>query len=284
MNVKLTYVRKQHEVGEVYSFFFQPSEPVLFSAGQYLNLTMPDVPPAVSDRLFTIASAPYEPLLQFTTIIGPSHFKQKLTLLQLGDVIEADQLGGDFIYDLPDRVISTTSSVISTTPSVISTEVERSIFENTSRSLDRPRPSDRAHCLSDKKARQNGQVEMTKRLFIAGGIGITPYLSIIRDRLHNKQPINAILLYAGKNEKRPFVEELHQAIKIDPTLNLKEYSDTRLTLQQLKKDVPNVEQYIVYLAGSQAFSEALGEGLVAGGFPRQQIKYDYFDGYVDIEY
>lgn len=239
MNVKLTYVRKQHEIGEVYSFFFQPSEPVLFNAGQYLNLTMPDVPPAVSDRLFTIASAPYEPLLQFTTIIGPSHFKQKLTSLQLGDVIEADQLGGDFTWDA--------------NPSALSND-----------GVD----------LGDK----------LKRLFIAGGIGITPYLSIIRDRLHNKQPINAILLYAGKNEKRPFVDELHRAMNIDPTLRIKDYSETRLTLDQLKKDITDIEHYIVYLAGSQAFSEALGEGLVAGGFPRQQIKYDYFDGYVDIEY
>ncbi|MDQ5912930.1 MAG: hypothetical protein QG659_352 [Patescibacteria group bacterium] len=250
MNVKLTYVRKQHEIGEVYSFFFQPSEPVLFSAGQYLNLTMPDVPPAVSDRLFTIASAPHEPLLQFTTIIGPSYFKQKLNSLKTGEEVEADQLGGDFMYDIPNYVIPT--------------RVEGSDKLIKSRSLDK--------------------LEMTKRLFIAGGIGITPYLSIIRDRLHKKQPINATLLYAGKNEKRPFVGELLQAMKIDPTLSIKEYSDTRLTLEQLKKDVPDIENHAVYLAGSQAFSEALGEGLVAGGFHRQQIKYDYFDGYADLEY
>lgn len=229
----LKFVKKQNEVGDVWSFFFEPLEPVYFVAGQYLNLTMPEVPPAVSDRLFTIASAPYEPLLQFTTIIGPSLFKQKLHSLKTGDEVEADQLGGDFTWDA--------------VPSALS----------------------------------NGGV---KRLFIAGGIGITPYLSIIRDRLHKQQPINAALLYAGKNEKRPFVDELNQAMKIDPTLKIIEYSETRLTLEQLKKDVTNVENLVVYLAGSQAFSEALGEGLVAYGLPRQQIKYDYFDGYVDLEY
>lgn len=229
----LKFVKKQNEVGDVWSFFFEPLEPVNFVAGQYLNLTMPGVPPAVSDRLFTIASAPHEPLLQFTTIIGPSHFKQKLNSLKTGDEVEADQLGGDFTWDAVPSALSNYG---------------------------------------------------VKRLFIAGGIGITPYLSIIRDRLHKKQPINSTLLYAGKNEKRPFVEEFHKAVKIDQTLNIKEYSETRLTLEQLKKDVPDVEHYVVYLAGSQVFSEALGEGLVAGGFPRQQIKYDYFDGYVDLEY
>ena len=229
----LKFVKKQNEVGDVWSFYFEPLEPVEFVAGQYLNLTMPGVPPAVADRLFTIASAPHEPLLQFTTIIGPSHFKQKLNSLKTGDEVEADQLGGDFVWDS---------------------------ISNT---------------LSDDEV---------KRLFIAGGIGITPYLSITRDRLHKKQPINATLLYAGKNEKRPFVGELLQAMKIDPTLKIIEYSETLLTLEQLKKDVPDVENFVVYLAGSQAFSEALGEGLVADGFPRQQIKYDYFDGYVDLEY
>ncbi|HMS30853.1 MAG TPA: FAD-dependent oxidoreductase [Candidatus Saccharibacteria bacterium] len=246
----LKFVKKQNEVGDVWSFFFESLEPVNFVAGQYLNLTMPSVPPAVADRLFTIASAPDEPLLQFTTIIGPSDFKQKLNSLIAGEEAEADQLGGDFMYDIPNCVIPT--------------RVEGSDKLIKSRSLDK--------------------LEMTKRLFIAGGIGITPYLSMIRDLIYKKQPINATLLYAGKNEKRPFVEELNNAVKIDPTLIIKEYSETRLTLEQLKKDVPNVEHYIVYLAGSQAFSEAIGEGLIADGFPRQQIKYDYFDGYVDLEY
>ena len=229
----LKFVKKQNEVGDVWSFFFEPLEPVDFVAGQYLNLTMPGVPPAGSDPPFTFASSPHAPLLQFTTIIGPSHFKQKLNSLKTGQEVEADQLGGDFTWEA--------------VPSALSNDG-------------------------------------VKRLFIAGGIGITPYLSIIRYLIHKQQPINATLLYAGKNEKRPFVEELHTAVEIDPTLIIKEYSETRLTLEQLKKDVPNVEHYIVYLAGSQAFSEAIGEGLIADGFPRQQIKYDYFDGYVDLEY
>ncbi len=221
----------------MWSYFFEPLEPVTFVAGQYLNLSMPGVPPAVSDRLLTIASAPHEPLLQFTTISGASHFKQKLQLLEAGDEIEADQLGGDFTYSLPGVILNSIQDPIN-----------------------------------------------LRRLFIAGGIGITPYLSIIRDRLHKHQPINATLLYAGKDEKRPFLSELHQAEQTDPTCLLQEYSDVRLTLEQLKKDIPDIKQYIIYLAGSQKFSETLGEGLVAEGFPRTQIKYDYFDGYTNIEY
>lgn len=244
--MKLRYIRKQHEVGEVWSYFFEPHNMPQWQAGQYLNLSLPDIPPVFSDRIFTIASAPHENLLQFTTILTLSPFKQKLDSLQSGDAIEADQLGGDFTYDLQPVILSTVDEA------------------NDSRSFDMP--------------------NMTKRLFIAGGIGVTPYLSIIRDKLYKKEALNATLLYAGLDEKRPFVSELHQAAITDPTLIIKEYSDIRLTLQQLTKDTPDILDHVVYLAGSQKFSEDLGEGLVATGFPRSQIKYDYFDGYVDVEY
>lgn len=231
--MKLEFVRKQHEVGEIYSYFFKPYDLPPWQAGQYLNLTMPDVPPVFADRILTIASAPHEPLLQCTTILTPSPFKQRLDALQPGDKIAADQLGGDFTWDA--------------VPSILSDDG-------------------------------------VKRLFIAGGIGVTPYISIIRDRLQKKLPINTTLLYAGKDDKRPFVDELQTAARNDPTLYIKHYVATRLTLEQLQADVPNVKDCIVYLAGSQTFSEALGEGLVNQGHPRNQIKYDYFDGYVDIEY
>ncbi len=248
--MKLEFLRWQHEVGEVHSFFFSTDPMPRWEPGQYLNLSMPEVAPVFADRLFTIASAPHENVIQITTIMTPSPFKQKLATLQVGDEIEADQLGGDFTYNIP--------------PHVIPTEVEGSDENTKSRSLDK--------------------LEMTKRLFIAGGIGVTPYISIIRDRLHKKQPINATLLYAGKSDRRPFLNELEEAAKTDPTLQIKHYASTRLTLEQLKNDTPDISNWIVYLAGSQKFSETLGEGLVANGHPRNQIKYDYFDGYIDIEY
>lgn len=237
--MKLRLVEKRQELPNIYSFFFRPDFQLEWQAGQYLNLTMPEVPPVFADRLFTIASAPHESTLQITTFLTPSPFKQKLMQLEAGDEIEADQLGGDFTYDIPPHVL---------------------------------------HRLPEDL------VNEPKRLFIAGGIGITPYMSIIRDRLHKNLPINATLLYAGKNEKRPFVDELHAAATSDPSLVVKDYTDIRLNLDQLLKDVPVVKDYIVYLAGSQKFSEDLGEGLVEWGLPRNQIKYDYFDGYTDIEY
>lgn len=245
--MKLIFLRKQHEVGGVYSFFFTSEDLTKWVPGQYINLTMPDIPPIFADRLFTIASAPYEKIIQITTIIGPSPFKQKLNSLQAGDEIEADQLGGDFVWE--------TAAMNSVIPA-------RGAVNGVSETLGIHK----------------------QRLFIAGGIGVTPYISIVRDKLHNKQPIDALLLYAGKAESRPFLKELALAEVEDPSFRVKHYESTRLTLEQLLKDIPNIQDYIVYLAGSQKFSENIGEGLVANNFPRSQIKYDYFDGYTNLEY
>ncbi len=224
--MRLRLKKKYIELGEIVSLVFESLDSLTWQAGQYINLTMPDVPPVDADRLFTIASAPYEKDLLITTYIGTSMYKRRMATLEPGDVIEADQLGGDFIWADDGR----------------------------------------------------------KKLYIAGGIGVTTFRSIILDQIHKNIPNNALLLYAGKNERRPFVKELRAAAKKDPSLEIKDYVETRLTLAQLLADVPDVFERTVYLAGSQKFSEDLGEGLIQNGIARNQIKYDYFDGYVDIEY
>lgn len=219
-------VTKYIEKGDITSFIFEPLTSITWQAGQYINLTMPNVPPFDAERLFTIASAPYEKNLLITTYIGLSRYKQRMDTLLPGEVIEADQLGGDFVWQNDGR----------------------------------------------------------KKLYIAGGIGVTTFRSIILDQIHKQIPNDALLLYAGKNERRPFVEELRTAVQKDETLSIRDYVETRLTLKQLLEDVPDVFARTVYLAGSQKFSEDIGEGLIQKGIPRNQIKYDYFDGYVDIEY
>lgn len=231
----LKFSHRQQEVGNIHSFFFIPEELLSWEAGQYLNLTMPDLPPVASDRLFTIASAPYEGFIQITTVVSESTYKKRMDILKTGDLVEADQLGGDFTWHIP-------------------AHIEQQLPKS------------------------------YKRLFIAGGIGVTPYISIIRDRLHNNKSLEVTLLYAGKDKNRPFLNELEDCARSHPQLQLLHYNNERLTLERLMKDIADLQKHVIYLAGSQAFSEQLGEGLITRGFPRTQIKYDYFDGYTSLEY
>lgn len=222
--MKLVYLDRQNEVGQIESLFFRSDDLKSWQAGQYINLTMPDVPPAMADRLFSIASAPFEGVIQITTVIGPSDFKQRMNKLKKDEIIEADQLGGDFIW----------------------------------------------------------QEEPIKKLFIAGGIGISAFRPIILERAHKGLSLNTRLLYAGKPERRPFISEIQEAANNDSTFKTIDFINDRLTIDSLIKAVPDYEDRLIYLAGSQEFVEGLGEDLMAKGLRRERIKYDWFDNYKGV--
>ena len=223
--MELCFVKKYQEVGDVISFVFTSNDVQSWEAGQYINISMPDVPVVGADRIFTIASAPHEEHLLITTIITQSDYKQKMNTLQPGDVVEADQLGGDFVY----------------------------------------------------------QENSRKKLYLAGGIGVTPYRSIIVDRFYNNFPNNATLLYTGRPGQRPFITELEYITHRDETLQLFQFESERITFSTIKRDVPDYAERTIYLAGSQQFVETLGENLHSQGVPRSQLKYDWFDGYDSLE-
>lgn len=219
--MQATFVKSKHEVGDVYSYFFQPPKDFNWIAGQYLNYTLTDLPPAESERLFTICSAPYEQLLRITTISGTSIFKQKLRSLKKGEEIEIDQLGGNFIWDNDGR----------------------------------------------------------QKLYLAGGIGVTPFRSIILDRLHNNKPNQAVLMYAGKPNHRPFLSELIDVENQDNSFKKLDYETKRITVEEIKNVVSDYKKRTIYIAGPQPFVEGLGDALADDGIAKSQIKYDWFDGY-----
>lgn len=219
--MKVKFLKSQNEVGDVYSYFFELPDDLNWIAGQYLNYTLDGIPPASAERLFTIASAPYENILRVTTIAGSSDFKKRLRLLQKGDLVEVDQLGGDFVW----------------------------------------------------------QDDGRDKLYLAGGVGITPFRSIILDRLHNQQANKAILMYAGRKDHRPFIEELEDVESKDKSFKKIDYQDKRITLDEISKNIPDYKSRTIYIAGPQPFVEGLGDALFADGLPRHQIKYDWFDGY-----
>ncbi len=224
--MNLRFIKKHHEVGTIYSFFFESIEQIEWIAGQYLNLTMPDVAPVYSDRIFTIASAPHENHLMITTWISESPFKKRLMELKPGEEVVADQLGGDFYWENDGR----------------------------------------------------------DKLYLAGGIGITPFRSILLDRVHNQLPNKATLLWSGKKDGRPYVNEINKLSRVDSSLTIYDFVDERINVQKVQAAVPDFNRRTIYLAGSQKFVDGLGEALMATGIPRTQLKYDWFDGYTeDIE-
>lgn len=91
----VTFEGKQLEAPNTWSFFFSKPAALAFEPGDYVELAVP----GVGHRWLTIANAPSEPKLQFTTKLSGSSFKQALATLAPGDkVIISPALGS---FNLP---------------------------------------------------------------------------------------------------------------------------------------------------------------------------------------
>ncbi len=117
-------------------------------------------------------------------------------------------------------------------------------------------------------------------VFIAGGIGITPYRSILRQLDHDNQPINVQLIYANRNRDAVFKTELeelatrHPAFKIDYVLE-----PQRVDEPTVSKLVPKLEGSMVWVSGPEPMVEAVEKVLKKLNVPLGHIKTDYFPGY-----
>jgi len=96
--MRLRFLNKKHETGDIWSFIFDPIEDISWEAGQSIRLELPRPTWGISERRFTIASAPHEKHVQITTRMSPSEFKSLLNDLEPGQEIQAHNIEGDFTW------------------------------------------------------------------------------------------------------------------------------------------------------------------------------------------
>lgn len=101
--MKLTLAGKRNETTNIWSFQFEPQEPVVWQAGQSIRLEIPRASWGYSERRFTISSAPHEDCLQITTRISTSEFKQSLAALAIGDTIDGYNIEGAIRWGDPNQ-------------------------------------------------------------------------------------------------------------------------------------------------------------------------------------
>jgi ferredoxin-NADP reductase len=117
-------------------------------------------------------------------------------------------------------------------------------------------------------------------VFIAGGIGITPYRSILLDLNARKLPINAILLYANRDDNFVFRDELEELQKKHQDFRIKYFvSPAVINEEAIKKEVADLSRPIFYVSGPEPMVEAFDKMLRDMGIPEEHIKRDYFPGY-----
>lgn len=134
--------------------------------------------------------------------------------------------------------------------------------------------------------------DKTKKLvFIAGGIGITPFRSMIKHLLDTKDKRSVLLLYSNKKAAdiayRPLFDQVQRELGIktiyaitgDPDAMQKGYV-TVIDAHLIKKEVPDYLDRVFYLSGPRAMVLAFRHSLRELGVPRRHIKEDFFPGFV----
>jgi len=134
----------------------------------------------------------------------------------------------------------------------------------------------------------------TKLVFIAGGIGITPFRSMISQQIDNSQQRDVFLYYSSLSEKGFAYRQLFNQARdfgLKPNYlitgrDIPDGWDSRteqrqgfLSEEMLKSDMSDYQQRIYYLSGPMAMVSNYRRLLRKVGIPRNQIKTDYFPGF-----
>ncbi len=99
--MKATFVRQNPVTDHIISFWFQPDQPVHYTAGQFTELKLPHehVDERGDKRWFTLSSSPTDKLLSITTKFSQpgSSFKRTLRQLAPGTKLHLADPMGDFV-------------------------------------------------------------------------------------------------------------------------------------------------------------------------------------------
>lgn len=117
-------------------------------------------------------------------------------------------------------------------------------------------------------------------VFIAGGIGITPFRSILKQLEHDKNPINVTLLYANRDSNIVFKEELEAITSTHPSFIIHYVlSPDHIDEAKIKEYISDITTPIFYVSGPEPMVDALTETLKKMNIAEDHIKGDWFPGY-----
>jgi ferredoxin-NADP reductase len=130
-------------------------------------------------------------------------------------------------------------------------------------------------------------------VFLAGGIGVTPFSSIVRQADHDRAPHKLYLFYSNRRrEDAPFVEVLQNLEKTNPQFRfiatmteMRRSKKTwngetgRIDQEMLSKYLNELRGPIYYVAGPPALVSGMRKMLVASGVDEDDIRSDEFSGY-----
>lgn len=117
-------------------------------------------------------------------------------------------------------------------------------------------------------------------VFIAGGIGITPFRSILAQLDHDKKPINVTLLYPNRDQNIVYKDELEEIAKNNANFKIHYvFSPEHIDEEKIKSVVTDIQKPLFYISGPEPMVDVLGETIKKMGVPEDHLKQDWFPGY-----
>src|ERR1041385_2647085 len=117
-------------------------------------------------------------------------------------------------------------------------------------------------------------------VFIAGGIGITPFRSILKQAEHEKKLLRVTLIYANRKNVAAYKREFDAMAKRNPHLKIHYlFHPQRIDEKTVRELVPDLKTPLFYVSGPEPMVESIGKMLQQIGVPKKRIKQDWFPGY-----
>lgn len=160
----------------------------------------------------------------------------------------------------------------------ISTRVSGSRFKQALNALE-PGQTIRAHSLEGDFTWEDDAGPPV--VLVAGGIGVTPFRSILIERQVRGKPLNATLLYFNRTDEIPFRDELDGLARRHPAFTLQVVVGRPVTVERILEIAPEAHGRGVYLSGAEPMVETVGSALLERGIA---VKQDWFPGYDERTY
>jgi ferredoxin-NADP reductase len=119
--------------------------------------------------------------------------------------------------------------------------------------------------------------EKQKLAFLAGGVGITPFRSMVKYATDFGQKRDINLLYSANTQEEFAFKDIFNEAKSYGINTV--YTTERINAENIAELVPDYKERIFYVSGPYGFVQAMENNLLRLGLPLKQIKIDYFPGY-----
>jgi ferredoxin-NADP reductase/Na+-translocating ferredoxin:NAD+ oxidoreductase RnfD subunit len=132
-----------------------------------------------------------------------------------------------------------------------------------------------------------------KMVFIAGGIGITPFRSMVKHISESGERRDAILFYSNRSsheiaykeifdeaEKQWGLRTIYAVTDSAESAPAKNGHQGRIDIALIERHVPDFRERTFYISGTHGMVSEFKKTLSKLGIPRTQIKTDFFPGFV----